>query len=465
MQGLCLRVFHALALLGATTSALDKKSSHSATPTGRIALPEDHLGISHATSPEQPSPCQAANEASSALINAAAADARALLALIDSRAGAASVEELRSAAARVLERLELRRAEGGLAELRAPPGKVPGYPVTTTAAPEDEYAGPDWAISSSEGGSDKSGAWDNVDKQGWGSWCVALSFCLIIGLAPMVSLQKGTRTSSLEKVEVGVLLVWLIGGLYMFTQHIVFQSPHFSKPRSLTLEEAVYLTSQIMTTVGYGDITPAHFPGQCVVGLFVLTSIMIVTQIVGELVGKLQDMMEDTLMEDHDQAAATTEEEKKWAALVPVLQSGGVFLFFVLLGATFFCLFPGEGKTFGQGIYMSIVTLSSVGFGAFTPVTHGGMVFGAYWMLFGVASLGALVSARTAFCSALNNIERDKRLHEALVEHDGALPQGHPLERHHAKRSPNHSVAGSKPTSPHAPSKGDGLSTTMQTSA
>merc|ERR1719210_2224216 len=42
---------------------------------------------------------------------------------------------------------------------------------------------------------------------------------------------------------------------------------------------------------------------------------------------------------------------------------------------------------------MSIVTLSTVGFGWFNATSEGGKVFGAFWMLFGVASLAAVIGS------------------------------------------------------------------------
>merc|ERR1719379_2799325 len=88
-------------------------------------------------------------------------------------------------------------------------------------------------------------------------------------------------------------------------------------------------------------------------------------------------------------------------SVMPVVGSLTSFFVFVAIGTCFFHFFPGEGKTVGQGVYMSIITLTTVGFGAFTPVTQGGMVFGAFWMLFGVAALGAAVASLTAWTIAL----------------------------------------------------------------
>merc|ERR1719161_3022100 len=97
--------------------------------------------------------------------------------------------------------------------------------------------------------------------------------------------------------------------------------------------------------------------------------------------------------------------EKAKIAFRPVYTTLGFFLFCVFVGTCFFHLCPGEGKSWAQGVYMSTITLSTVGFGAFTPVTHSGMVFGAFWMLFGVGSLGAVITSYAAWSKAMKHYE------------------------------------------------------------
>merc|ERR1719221_1792560 len=57
------------------------------------------------------------------------------------------------------------------------------------------------------------------------------------------------------------------------------------------------------------------------------------------------------------------------------------FLVLVALGVLFYHLYPGEEKTVFNAVYMSVITLSTVGFGVVTPQTEAGKVFGAFWML------------------------------------------------------------------------------------
>merc|ERR1719408_968457 len=72
----------------------------------------------------------------------------------------------------------------------------------------------------------------------------------------------------------------------------------------------------------------------------------------------------------------------------------------------FFSLHPDEGKTVFQSIYMSVITLSSVGFGWFTPITEEGMIFGAYFMIFGCAALVNVITQFTELMMKLNEFEK-----------------------------------------------------------
>eukprot|EP00746_Dinoflagellata_sp_MGD_P005437 gnl/MRDRNA2_/MRDRNA2_110511_c0_seq1.p1 gnl/MRDRNA2_/MRDRNA2_110511_c0~~gnl/MRDRNA2_/MRDRNA2_110511_c0_seq1.p1 ORF type:complete len:416 (+),score=88.49 gnl/MRDRNA2_/MRDRNA2_110511_c0_seq1:84-1331(+) len=250
---------------------------------------------------------------------------------------------------------------------------------------------------------------------GWTAWVFAALFVLMIAQIPFTlhAFEHGfTKMPPLISIIEGVLLfAWLILGLYLFTQVMIFQSPHFGDTkRPLTLIEAVYLFAQIFTTVGYGDITPAYTRGQVTVGFFVFLAIMLIADMVSQLSAILVARAEERVKESIDAATSALGikgekkrviGEKEEVSIMPVIGAMSTFFVFVAIGTCFFHLYPGEGKTVGQGVYMSIITLTTVGFGAFTPVTQAGMVFGAFWMLFGVAALGAAVASLTAWSVAL----------------------------------------------------------------
>ncbi|CAK0832603.1 unnamed protein product [Prorocentrum cordatum] len=266
-----------------------------------------------------------------------------------------------------------------------------------------------WNLEGDEGGSSKSSKWRS--KKGGGPWTFlgAVSFVVLIGSLPAAlasSYKYVTRTQVFESI---LLYSWLLGGLFLFTEVLIFQSPHFSEPRSLSTEEAVYLFAQILTTIGYGDITPARPRGQLCMGLFVVMSVLLIAHTIQELFEFFQTIIERRLglddESDVDHDDSVTEEHKLKAAFLPVIYSSLAFCCFVAVGAAFFVYYPGEEKTPAQGVYMALITLSTVGFGAFTPSTHAGMVFGSYWMVFGSASLVSVATSRGAFSLALKHYE------------------------------------------------------------
>merc|ERR1719326_1029123 len=83
------------------------------------------------------------------------------------------------------------------------------------------------------------------------------------------------------------MMVVFFGGLWLFTHIILFQSVHFKRIRPLTMIECMYFMSQVITTVGYGDITPAKVRGQVFVGLYVLGAMFIISMVVSDVVNQL----------------------------------------------------------------------------------------------------------------------------------------------------------------------------------
>lgn len=316
----------------------------------------------------------------------------------------------------------------------------------------------------------------------------ALLYVALIGTVPiLLSWADSEEGMGLVTVsEIVILVIWLLGSLYIFTHAIGFQSYHWDGVRPLTIVETVYLLSQIITTVGYGDITPAYGPGQVVIGFYVLISLMIIANVVKDVSGiivrqvhrhvldsvsKTQQTFRDAFDTDtepstpggsryghsDDEAPEKTPQtlreqlldgdgtdgtalslaskrhhkkelqlnfgEKPTLDLSSLLYSGAVFFFFVVLGVLFYHFYPGEEKTWLQAIYMSVITLSTVGFGAFNANTDAGQVFGAFWMLLGVTSLVGFVAAFTTVMAKLKEIERWAHENEEMMKNLALLEQ------------------------------------------
>jgi hypothetical protein len=221
----------------------------------------------------------------------------------------------------------------------------------------------------------------------------------------------------------------VFGGMYAFTHIVKFQSAHFKQVRVLNLVECIYLMSQVITTVGYGDITPAYPKGQVFVGMYVLCSLFVIAMLVSDMVALImstvQRFQEKLLKKEHveinynlkgkakaNAASARGKGKKHLAAKAekppfgPVAYAFAMYSCFAITWILFFHYYPGEGKTWLQAIYMSVITLSTVGFGAFTPNTTWGMVFASFWMIFGSAALVSVVTSFTDYTLKMQEYER-----------------------------------------------------------
>mmetsp|Transcript_26962 Transcript_26962/g.48738 ORF Transcript_26962/g.48738 Transcript_26962/m.48738 type:complete len:422 (-) Transcript_26962:13-1278(-) len=265
----------------------------------------------------------------------------------------------------------------------------------------------------------------------------AAIFVAMIASVPVVIGYIEAIPSKTQLLQSAIMLLWLMSCLYLFTQQVEFKSVHFTGQRPLTLVETIYLMAQVLTTVGHGDIEPATPSGKAVVGSYVLFTILVIADMVSAVVHiaivNTRGFYTKKLSSYHKKGKQTKNEEegckddeewKEWlskeAPPLPwkklAMKFGG-FLLFVFMGAAFYHLYPGENRTWLEGIYMAIVTLTSVGFGAGLPRTEAGKVFGAFWMLFGVVSLLRLVGGVTELMLAFKARELwDPQLEDAQLE-------------------------------------------------
>lgn len=250
---------------------------------------------------------------------------------------------------------------------------------------------------------------------------------MLMSLPAWIRFLSGEPFTITQWVVAGAMWIAVFGGMYLFTNVVKFQSAHFSEVRVLTLVECIYLMSQVITTVGYGDITPAYPRGQVFVGFYVLMSLFVIAMLVSDMVALImstvQSYQEKLFHKEHvevnynlkGKAKANAQQQRGKHGLAvkaerpsfsPVVYSGSVYAVFAITWILFFHYYPGEGKTWLQAIYMSVITLSTVGFGAFTPNTTWGMVFAAFWMIFGSAALVSVVTSFTDYTLKMQEYER-----------------------------------------------------------
>lgn len=285
---------------------------------------------------------------------------------------------------------------------------------------------------------------------------IAILWITMVAGMPFIVMQiEGKQFTRTQAIVFFTMWLILFGGIFLFTQILYFQSNHFEWSRHLTIVESVYFLAQVLTTVGYGDITPATPRAQVFVGLYVLFSLFVIANViseVGDCISAQVRKMGAEVVRRYRQAqsvvgAATDKISFGFSApddtgtsgsgcfseaIVPlsraerlqlkpigyfeatpptldylsVLGSLFQFILFVVVGVLFYHHYPEEEKTVFNAVYMSVITLSTVGFGVITPQTEAGKVFGAFWMLFGSAALVGVIASLTDLYDQIKQFEK-----------------------------------------------------------
>jgi len=213
-----------------------------------------------------------------------------------------------------------------------------------------------------------------------------------------------------------------------------------------------YVVMQIVTTIGYGDVPVSHWM-YWFFTIYVLVGIVIVANIINDFSDSLLDKGVDRLSSsmkslqhrvggmdsddenEHDKAVTGAAFDLGAAALI--------FFAFVLFGVIFYSLLEycscsygvtsidgcdassydscvrtnGATKSWADCVYMSVITLTTVGFGDVSPKSTWGRLIAVFWMLFGVLSSANLVEAIGTFIQKAFK-ESDKKTNNRLAFDD-----------------------------------------------
>jgi potassium channel subfamily K len=203
-----------------------------------------------------------------------------------------------------------------------------------------------------------------------------------------------------------------------------------------------------VTTIGYGDITVSTQKSKMFMAFYVLITLLLIANVITEAMGylieyektkmrKLMRRMEKRVRADiHDDEEA----RHKFSAMNDFLSALLLFVAFVAFGTAFFSLYESCTCSFGEtfvegceegskceetggyttslvdGFYMSVITLTTVGFGDHSPKTPLGRVFGIIWMLLGVAATGSLITAATGSIWSSKRVETIANLSKDLFD-------------------------------------------------
>mmetsp|Transcript_31442 Transcript_31442/g.51379 ORF Transcript_31442/g.51379 Transcript_31442/m.51379 type:complete len:446 (-) Transcript_31442:115-1452(-) len=181
-------------------------------------------------------------------------------------------------------------------------------------------------------------------------------------------------SSTLWKVLTAGSILWMLVGLIACTKLLRYGK----EGRHLTIIESIYMSVQILTTVGYGDFTPISVLGKTFKVVYCVTGVVLIGAMLTEALSNYFEHSESRI----------TKLFPNMGAIPMLLPSVG----FILLGTFVFANIPGEDKSVADSFYMSVITLLTIGFGDLTPKTPAGQLFACVWMLVGVACFGQVIA-------------------------------------------------------------------------
>jgi potassium channel subfamily K len=192
---------------------------------------------------------------------------------------------------------------------------------------------------------------------------------------------------------------------------------------------AIYVIVQIVTTVGYGDITVTTEEGKFFMAFYVIITVLILGALVTDCVDKLLANNAETLRKHIQKVQKIKNNNGKvdycglfvdWLKhFEHLVVSFILFAIFVAAGTIFYATYEkctcsygvthvkdcidgvdtvcaatgGYTKTWIDAFYMSVITLTTVGFGDHAPRSDTGRAVGCVWMLFGVVATANFASA------------------------------------------------------------------------
>eukprot|EP00931_Biecheleriopsis_adriatica_P059776 TRINITY_DN3582_c0_g1_i1.p1 TRINITY_DN3582_c0_g1~~TRINITY_DN3582_c0_g1_i1.p1 ORF type:complete len:401 (-),score=50.68 TRINITY_DN3582_c0_g1_i1:44-1246(-) len=268
------------------------------------------------------------------------------------------------------------------------------------------------------------GTVDGVVPQSMTPWRMlfisAVLVIMMIAVMPLLDYISGKR-SKIRIAQLIMFYVWNLGGAVLFCYHFNFASSHFSGARHLNFSESVYLMTQIVLTIGYGDVVPVG-SGRLFMAVFVLVSTLMVADILLGFVRLALKRFEAVvrMIVFNLQALVSTSELKEdasklwWLGCKPqvtkrvnhVLAAMGSFAGMCFLWSLIYVeILPHEQYSWKDAFYNAVITFTTVGFGALTVNTPLGQVLACPLMLFGVASMAYLVFAVSRLMDTLEQSE------------------------------------------------------------
>jgi hypothetical protein len=251
-------------------------------------------------------------------------------------------------------------------------------------------------------------------------------------------LEKGSSTMLVRKDHVEALgsvplvtriyetlvewryIIWVV--IFYIAHIYIWRAFH----PSWTYAQCFYFITATITTVGYGDLSANDNSGRLYSIFFLILGLATVTSVISGWVDRMLEALEAYMLtpkDENDDAAKDEGEDKGKENVVvtnsayryrKILFSMAVIFVMIIAGTLYMCIH--EGWTFEEGVYWSVVTALTVGYGdmSFDHEHHTLILVSVYMMV----STMCVAVALGNFVEVTIEIEQERKKNDLLLNVD-----------------------------------------------
>jgi len=196
---------------------------------------------------------------------------------------------------------------------------------------------------------------------------------------------------------------YLLAGLTVLLYY-TFGVVYYSLQEDWSFVDAIYFVTVTLTTVGYGSLVPSSDGAKGMTIVFVLVGMFLWASALGAISGLLIEKLE--ALDDAEDGKEQDFIPEPWGTVVyaSLLVMGGV-----TVGTVFFATAESDEFDFMDALYMSVMSVTTVGYGDLAASTEGGRLFACFWLLGGVICTGKAIGDVAHFVAKRTQNAAEKR--------------------------------------------------------
>jgi len=187
----------------------------------------------------------------------------------------------------------------------------------------------------------------------------------------------------------------------------------------LSVLDCPYFAVVIVTTVGYGDILPFSDAAEIFTSFYVLFALVIAGMAISQIVDSISNF--EMAGEEKEHEALFKDKAKAQAnRRMDFLKSVLTFLVLLVIGTAVTALGKtwDEGSPWVNGFYYTVITLTTVGFGDYSPDEDWEKVYKMVMMLVGIPVFGSCLGTLSSVLFAEQREELRLRLVKGGLTHE-----------------------------------------------